>query len=65
MEAPFIMDYVYFLPPEERSEEYQIWLNHVLSYDQDAKKNKIDDQIDALAGLSMMARGFFPSVFRK
>jgi predicted phage terminase large subunit-like protein len=65
MEAPFIMDYVYFLAPEERSEEYQIFLNHVLSYDQDHKKNKHDDHMDALSGISMMARGFFPSVFKK
>ena len=65
MEAPFIMEYVYFLDESERTEEYQTWLNQVLSYDQDKKLNKVDDQIYALAGLSMMARGFYPKVFKK
>jgi phage terminase large subunit len=65
MEATFIMDYVYFLEESERSEEYQLWMDNVLSYDQDKKQVDHDDGIDALAGLSMMARGFYSSVFDK
>ena len=69
MEAPFIQDYFYFLVEEERSEEYQKFINFICSYDKDEAINKKvgtpDDQIDALAGLSAMARGFYGKVFNK
>lgn len=63
MEGMFISEYCYFLKQEDRSGEYQNWIDNVLNYDKDPKLNKHDDGIDALAGLSKMARSYFSDVF--
>jgi PBSX family phage terminase large subunit len=57
IQAAFIQSYMHFLPINEQSAEYSVFMNLCLQYDQSEKENKsrnlADDPMDALSGLAM------------
>jgi predicted phage terminase large subunit-like protein len=64
MSIMFINSYVHFLRQEDRSPEYQKYLDAVLSYDKDPKNNKHDDAMDATSGLSRLATSYYDGIFK-